>query len=160
VNVDEKPCALTANLANGSGDRVRRLHRYLAVSVAASLLGASVAWALALWIAPLGAYEVTLHMDDGRFAVVLDRRAPSDRAPRHGDPAMNDSDGLHDEYVVTLATLDACSTADSGKSANLDVPAVAAALIVDVAHVGSILPCEVTSRHGPPLPASFSILRI
>ena len=90
---------------------VQRPNRFLAVLVASSLLGSTVAWAVALRLAPLGAYEVALHLDDGRFAIVLDRRPPTERAPRDRDPVSNDGDGLHDEHAVTLATLDACSTA-------------------------------------------------
>lgn len=126
----------------------------------AALLGSSVAWAVALWMAPLGAYEVSLHIDDGRFAIVLDRRAPADRVPRGGDPAMNDGDGLHDEYVVTVATLDAYSTRDAGTSAKSCTPAVFVTRRLDVAQACAPSPYAVSSRAGPLVPASFSILRI
>jgi hypothetical protein len=139
---------------------VRRSKHLLAVGVIASLLGSSVAWAVTLWIAPLGAYEVSLHFDDGRFAIVLDRRAPSERVPHGGDPAMNDDDGLHDEYVVTIATLDECSTGNSGTSAKICMPAAVATRTLDVAPACAPSPYAVTSRAGPPVPASFSILRI
>jgi hypothetical protein len=139
---------------------VQRSKRFVAMVAIAALLGGSIAWTVALWIAPLGAYEVALQMDDGRFAIVLDRRAPTDRAPRLDDPAMNDGDGLHDEYVVTVATLDAYSTADSGKSAKTTALAVILTCIVDVTHVALSIPCAVSSSAGPPRPASFSILRV
>lgn len=132
----------------------------LAVSVVVALLGSSVAWAVALWIAPLGAYEVSLHLDDGRFALVLDRRAPADRTPRQGDPAMNDGDGLHDEYVVTIATLDECSTADSGKIVKLCGLPTIITRALDRTRISEPTPRALTSRAGPSLPASFSILRI
>jgi hypothetical protein len=125
-----------------------------------ALLGGSVAWAVALWIAPLGAYEVSLQMDDGRFAIVLDRRAPTDRTPRRDDPAMNDRDGLHDEYVVTVGTLDAYSTADSGKSAKASAPVAIATRTIDIAHLAAPIPCAASSSAGHLRPASFSILRI
>ncbi len=137
-----------------------RPKRLLTLAVVASLLGSSIAWAVTLWLAPLGAYEVTLHMDDGRFAIVLDRRAPTDRAPRVDDPAMNDGDGLHDEYVVTLAALDACSTPASGSSVNTCGLAVVATRTVDVRSPETLLPRAVTSRAGPLAPASFTVLRI
>lgn len=139
---------------------MQRSKHVLAVAVIAFLLGSSVAWAVALWIAPLGAYEVSLHIDDGRFAIVLDRRAPADRVPRGSDPAMNDGDGLHDEYVVTIATLDDCSTGNAGKSAKICTPAVLVTRTIDIAHASDVPPCAVTSRAGPLVPASFSILRI
>ena len=139
---------------------MHRSNRFVAILVVASLLGSSVAWAVALRIAPLGAYEVALHLDDGRFAIVLNRLAPADRVPRHGDSAMNDDDGLHDEHVVTLATLDAFSTADLGKSAKACWPAVIVTQILDFTHASAPIPSTASSRAGPPLPASFSILRI
>jgi len=139
---------------------VHRAKHFLAVAVIASLLGSSVAWTVALWMAPLGAYEVSLHLDDGRLAIVLDRRAPSDRTARHGDPAMNDGDGLHDEYVVTVATLEACSTAGSGKSTKICGPAVVVTRALDVTLFSTPIPRAVSSRAGPLVAASFSILRI
>lgn len=134
--------------------------RFLAIAVVASLLGSSVAWAVALRIAPLGAYEVSLHLDDGRFAIVLDRRAPSDRTSGHGDPAMNDGDGLHDEWVVTVATLDACSTTGAGQSAKICGLPVFAVQTAEPHLVTVLAPRPVGSRAGPLVPASFSILRI
>lgn len=133
--------------------------RVLAVAVVASLLGSSVAWTVALWVAPLGAYEVSLHLDDGRFAIVLDRRPPSDRMPQR-DPAMNDGDGLHDEWVVTVATLDACSTTDAGKSTKVCGLPVVAAQTGDPTSVTAPEPRPATSRADPLVPASFSILRL
>jgi hypothetical protein len=132
----------------------------IAVAVVACLLGSSIAWAVALWTAPLGAYEVALHLDDGRFAVVLDRRAPAERTSGHGDPAMNDGDGLHDEYVVTLATLDVCSTGDAGKTAKACGLAVGVGQTLRVAHLWTAYSGAATTRTEPPLPASFSILRL
>lgn len=155
-----EPPALTAGARSGTAAAVHRSQRLLAVVVVASLLGSSVAWAVALWIAPLGAYEVSLHIDDARFAIVLDRRAPADRVPRDGDPAMNDGDGLHDEYVVTVATLDECSRGDSGKSAQTCGSVILVARTLDPAHVTAPAPSAESARAGPPVPASFSILRI
>lgn len=151
---------MTPDAAADTAARVQRSKHVLAVAVVASLLGSSIAWAVALWIAPLGAYEVSLHIDDGRFAIVLDRRAPADRVPRGGDPAMNDGDGLHDEYVVTLATLDDYSTGDSGTSGKICPPAAVVTRALDGAAAWAPSPYTVSSRAGPLAPASFSILRI
>lgn len=151
---------MTTNPSAGTAAGVRRSKHLLAVAVIASLLGSSVAWAVALWMAPLGAYEVSLHIDDGRFAIVLDRRAPTERVPRGGDPAMNDGDGLHDEYVVTVATLDDYSTGDSGKSGKICLPAVLVTRTLDVPQAWAPSAYTVSSRAGPLAPASFSILRI
>jgi hypothetical protein len=139
---------------------MQRSKRFLAVAAAASLLCSSVAWAVALWVAPLGAYEVSLHMDDGRFAIVLDRRPSTARVPEDRDPAMNDGDGLHDEYVVTIVTLDTCSRSDAGKSAKGCGPAIVRAETVDVACSAISMARVVSPRAAPPVPASFSILRI
>jgi hypothetical protein len=139
---------------------MRRSKRCLAASVIASLLGSSVAWSVALWMAPLSAYEVSLHIDDGRFAIVLDRRPPSERTSRHGDPAMNDGDGLHDEHVVTVATLDDCATIDSGTSTKLSAPAIVTIPTIDVGQTAPATPCAVSLRTRPPRPPSFSVLRI
>lgn len=139
---------------------VHRSRPFLAGAVVASLLGSSIAWAVTLWMAPLSAYEVSLHIDDGRFAIVLDRRAPAERTPRHGDPAMNDGDGLHDEHVVTVATLDEYSTADSARPTKVCVPTVIVTTTIDVLRLAAPTPSTVSSRAGPLHPASFSILRI
>jgi hypothetical protein len=98
-------------------------------------------------------------MDDGRFAIVLDRRAPSDRAPRQADPAMNDRDGLHDVYVVTLATLDACSRADSENPTKV-CGSLVATWTLGAAGLATTVPGAPRSRTGPSSPTSFSILRI
>ena len=137
-----------------------RSTRLLAVAIVVSLLGSSVAWAVALKVAPLGAYDVELHLDEGRLAIVLDRRAPADRSPSQGDPAMNDSDGLHDEFVVTLATLDAFSTSDPGKSLNVCASAIVIDHTIDLLHLVAPARSVATVRTDPPMPASFSILRI
>jgi hypothetical protein len=139
---------------------VHPLKRLLAVTVLASLLGSSVAWALALRFAPTGAYDVELHFDEGRLTIVLDRRAPADRTPWRGDPAMNDSDGLHDEFVVSLATLDVCSTSDAGKSANVCVPAITVTHATDVAPSVAPVPRALITRSSPTRPSAFTILRI
>lgn len=145
---------------NASAAAVQRAKSSLAVVVVAALLGSSVAWAVALWVAPLGAYEVALHMDDGRFAIVLDRRAPSDRAPRQADPAMNDRDGLHDVYVVTLATLDACSRADSENPTKVGGPSLLATWTLGAAGLATTAPGRPRARTASSSPVSFSILRI
>jgi hypothetical protein len=139
---------------------VQRSKRPLAVSVIASLLGSSIAWAIALWMAPLSAYEVSLHIDDGRFAIVLDRRPPSERSPRQGDPAMNDGDGLHDEHVVTVGTLDDCSTTEGGHSAKICGFTAAPPRTIDVAWPAPTPRQVAASRAGPLQPVCVAILRI
>jgi hypothetical protein len=141
---------------------VLRSQRLLALPLVLALSVGDFAWSIALLMVPVGAYDVALQNGEGRLEITLDRRAPADRRPRDHDPAT-ELDGLHDEYVVTLTTLDACSTTDTGTAAKISAPGPVAFVTHtwDAGHGAAPPACPASSRAGPPLPASaFTILRI
>lgn len=139
---------------------MRRSKGLLAIIVVASLLGGSIAWAVALRIVPPGAYQVALVIDGDRLAIRLDRIAPADRQHHHHDSSTVEADGLHDEHVVTLATLEACSTADSVSPAKFCAPAAVHAQAIAVTHGVTLISYAGSSRTGPLLPDLSTVLRI
>jgi hypothetical protein len=133
----------------------------LAISLAASLLGSSVAWAVALCIVPPGAYQIAMDIDGDRLAIRLDRIAPADRRHHPADAPTVEADGLHDEHEVTLATLEACFTADSGSSAKFVGPAATLAARLVAATQVAVPRRDAGTSRASPLPFdSFTILRI
>ena len=136
-----------------------RSKRILAVVLVAALFGSSFTWAIALLVVPAGAYEIALQNGEGRLEITLDRRAPADRKPH--DDACGEFDGLHDEHVVTLTTVDACSTTDPGSFAKVCGPAVFLSTSLAVPHAAAPMPCATSSRARPFVPtSSFTVLRI
>jgi hypothetical protein len=138
---------------------VPRSKRILAVVLVAALFGSSFAWAIALLVVPTGAYEIALQNGEGRLEITLDRRAPADRERHDGE--SGEFDGLHDEHVVTLTTVDACSTTDPGSFAKVCGPAVLVTTTLDVPHAAAPMTGATRPRAGSSVPSSsFTVLRI